>query len=88
MNRLADLNENGYRKIRQSVECDVPRMKIRTPVRWYSLSPVLNLGEEDVKARVCRHCEERGKRRGRDCDGLIDERGFCECRDRYWVVVG
>jgi hypothetical protein len=39
---------------------DVPRMKIRTPVRWYSLSPALNLGVEDVKVREWRHCGERG----------------------------
>lgn len=69
---------------------DVPRIKIRTPVRWYSRSPSpLNRGDEDVKAR---HCDESGYRRGSDCDGLGDglmEEGIaCECSVRGFIEVG
>ena len=71
---------------------DVPRMKIRTPVRWYSLSPALNLGLDDVKVRACRHCDERGMRRVEDCgciwDGLIVAFVDWQLIELYFVVHG
>ena len=94
MNREADLNENGCpQKSCQMRRVNVPRMKIRTPVRWYSLSPVLNLGLEDVKPRVSRHCDERGtRRRAEDCDwigdGLIDEVVDCHLKEEHLVDAG
>ena len=77
MNRPADLNENGYLTSQRGRIVNIPRVSIRTPVRWYILSPAFSLAPDDENCLSCRHCDDRGCRRQDGAvGGLTDEKGL------------